>query len=82
MPALVLAAAGDRVCPPAAARPALEAFAPAERCWVELGADWGHLDPLIGRQAPTALHPRLLSWLEGHRWRCCDDRAAARQRRA
>ena len=80
VPALVLAAAGDRVCTPDAARPALDAFAAEARCWMTLDESWGHLDPLLGRRAPAELHPRLLAWLDQHRWRCCHTRAAARSR--
>ncbi len=69
-PTLVVAAAGDNVCPPSAARPAADALGLDDSGWLELGADWGHLDPVLGRRAPDEVYDRLLAWLETHRRRC------------
>ena len=67
VPVMVVAAEGDRLCSPAAARPAFEALSPERRAWLTLSGRWGHLDPLIGARASSTLHPRLVGWL--HRWR-------------
>jgi predicted alpha/beta hydrolase len=70
VPVMVVAAEGDRLCPPAAARPAFEALPEDRRFWLTLSDRWGHLDPLIGERASSELHPRLLAWLSLWRGRC------------
>lgn len=66
-PLLCVAAEGDRICPPEAARPALDALGGEAGLWRGLDAGWGHLDPLMGRRAATELFPELGAWLD--RWR-------------
>lgn len=67
LPVFVVAAEGDRVCPPEAARPAFDVLNAADRRWLALGEGWGHLDPLLGRAAAAELFPALVAWLS--RWR-------------
>jgi len=76
-PLLVVSAEGDPVCPTSAARPAFDALHPDRASWLQLDAQWGHLDPLVGQRAARDLHPELLRWLVRWRRRCCLDRAAA-----
>ena len=70
VPLMVVAAEGDPLCSPAAARPAFEVLSCSRRSWLTLGERWGHLDPLIGQRASAELHPRLLAWLNRWRSRC------------
>jgi len=70
LPLMILAAHGDPICPPAAARPAAEAIDARDLTWEELGPDWGHLDILIGRRAADVVFPLVLDWLEPHRRDC------------
>lgn len=69
-PVMVLAAAGDAVCSPAAARPAAEALPARSVRWEELDASWGHLDPLVSDRAREQVYPVILDWLEEHRDDC------------
>ncbi len=75
LPLWVLAADGDTVCPPAAAEPVVAAAAPGAATWTVLGSRWGHLDPLVGRDAPGQVLGPLARWLDQHRDRCWDDLA-------
>lgn len=70
LPVLVMAAHGDQVCSPAAARPAAEALDSRDLTWEELGEGWGHLDLLVGRRAADEVFPLVLDWLEPHRRSC------------
>ncbi len=70
VPLMAVAASGDSICSPAQARPVLDQRDPALSRWLCLGDGWGHLDPILGRQAATEVHPALLSWLEQWRRRC------------
>lgn len=70
LPLLVVAAEGDGLCRPHQARPAVEAWAPGAAHWWLLDGRWGHLDPLLGRDAGEHVHTELLRWLEPHREAC------------
>ena len=70
VPLMLVAAHGDPLCSPAAARPAFDVLDPTRRAWLALGSRWGHLDPLIGERAASELHPRLIAWLQRWRARC------------
>lgn len=70
LPVMVVAARGDRACPPAAAKPAAEQLDARDVCWEELGEGWGHLDLLVGRRAAQEVFPMVLDWLEPHRRDC------------
>ena len=61
------------MCPPAAAEPVVEAAAPGSATWTVLGSRWGHLDPLLGRDAPGQVHAPLVRWMDERRTRCWDD---------
>ena len=71
------AAEGDPICPPASARPAFDVLTPERASWLQLDTGWGHLDPLVGKRAPQALHPELIRWLKRWRHRCAPDNLAA-----
>ena len=73
VPLWVLATDGDRLCSPRAAEPLVEAGQPGRVTWTVLGSRWGHLDPLIGRDAPGQVHAPLTRWLDALRDRCWDD---------
>ncbi|MEL6346480.1 MAG: hypothetical protein AAFV53_25440, partial [Myxococcota bacterium] len=77
IPMLIVSAKGDRICPPAAARPAFLHLPEELRSWWVLDEGWGHLDVIAGQQASTQLNPRLIDWVSAQRWRCCNDRSAA-----
>jgi len=66
LPLQILAAEGDRSCPPNAAF-AVEDFldGPTER--VCLDASWGHRDLLLAPEAQHAVFPKVLRWIEKHR---------------
>jgi predicted alpha/beta hydrolase len=70
VPLFVLAAEGDTVCPPSAAEPAVAQFQADRRVWRVLGPEWGHQDPLVGRQAAAVVFPELIAFLDAHRGRC------------
>ncbi len=69
-PLMAVAASGDSICSPAQARPALDGLDPERSRWLCLGESWGHLDPVLGRQADAEVTPALLAWLEQWRRRC------------
>jgi homoserine acetyltransferase len=66
-PALIVAAAGDPLCPPDAAEPAAAALPEAR--FVILPEPYGHLDVLVGRSARDEVFPQILDFLEEHRGR-------------
>lgn len=66
-PALIVAAAGDPLCPPDAAEPAAAALSEAR--FVILPEPYGHLDVLVGRSARDEVFPQILDFLEEHRGR-------------
>ena len=69
-PLLVMAGAGDRVATPAAVRRAFERLPAASASYRELGrahghaVDYGHVDLILGRNAPTEVFPIVAGWLE------------------
>jgi predicted alpha/beta hydrolase len=69
-PLLVVAGTGDRVAAPAAVRPALERLPSAT--YREFGrahgdaVDYGHVDLILGRAAPTEVFPVVAGWLAEH----------------
>jgi predicted alpha/beta hydrolase len=73
VPLWVLAADGDHLCSPRAAEPLVHAGTPGRVTWTVLGSRWGHLDPLVGRDAPGQVHAPLVRWLDAHRDGCWDD---------
>jgi pimeloyl-ACP methyl ester carboxylesterase len=75
LPLWVLATDGDSLCSPNAARPVVDTVAPGAATWTVLGSRWGHLDPLIGKNAPGEVFGPLMAWLEEWRGHCWDDRA-------
>jgi predicted alpha/beta hydrolase len=67
-PLLGIAAAEDHLCPLDAAQAATDALETAE--WSPLPAGWGHLDPILGDDAPTKVFPQIIQWLNRERARC------------
>jgi pimeloyl-ACP methyl ester carboxylesterase len=70
-PALFLAAADDRIAPPAVVKQAAAAWGgDAEVQIVGLASqaccDYGHSDLLFGRRAPDEVFPRVSAWLAQH----------------
>ncbi len=63
MPLLGIATPDDPICSLEAARAAVTAIQGAE--WHPLPAGWGHLDPILGPDAPQTVFPRILQWLRG-----------------
>ena len=60
---------GDSLCRPDDATPVLEHVSgPTEL--VELDASWSGLDPLVGRDAPSRVHPDIARWLARFRRDC------------
>lgn len=67
LPALVVEPDADPACPKGSALPAAEAL----RAHVlALTGGWGHLDPLLGRDAPTVVHAEIVRFFEAWRRRC------------
>src|SRR5690606_7981739 len=70
VPVLVVAGKLDRFCPPMAAWDAYRSLG-GEKAWLLLArthgakADYGHMDFVLGDDAPTELWPTLLAFLEG-----------------
>lgn len=69
-PLLGVAARGDTVCAPEQAKPAVDAMDPEQVRWLCLDERWGHLDPILGRQASTSVFPEIVGWLDRWRKRC------------
>lgn len=67
-PLLAIAAPDDPVCPLDAARPVVTALSGAE--WHPLANGWGHLDPILGADAPRVVFPRITRWLMRARQGC------------
>lgn len=74
MPLLVIAGAYDDLAPPASVEPAFALSSARDKSYREL--PFGHVDMLIGREAPRLTWPLLESWL-GKRVRAGQARAAA-----
>jgi predicted alpha/beta hydrolase len=66
MPLLCAVAGDDRICPPAAALPAVERWG-AEADTLVLSESWGHLDPLLATDADRAVFSPIVAWLEARR---------------
>jgi predicted alpha/beta hydrolase len=66
-PLLVVHAADDPLCPPAAALAAVHRWAHPDRTSLALPEGWGHLDPLLARDAPEAVFRPVGDWLVARR---------------
>jgi len=62
IPLLVVAGSYDDLAPPASVRPAYDRSRSSDRSYREL--PFGHVDMLIGREAPQLTWPLLESWLK------------------
>ena len=72
VPVLVIGGSADRLATPAAVARALEHL-PAQRAtYLEFGrahghgADYGHVDIVLGRSAPAEVFPAVAGWLTAH----------------
>jgi pimeloyl-ACP methyl ester carboxylesterase len=68
LPLLVAVGDADPLAPPADARPLYEQSASSDKTWLELGmyehgVRFGHLDLVLGREAPRIVWPLLGDWL-------------------
>lgn len=70
LPLLAIASEGDEVCPPAHAKPVVERWCPERARWWLLGHEWGHIDPLVGRDARDHVHCEVVRWFEPLRAAC------------
>ena len=66
-PMLLVTAQQDPVCPSAAIAPLSKATDHTERRHLDLSDEWGHLDLLLGPQAPHKVHRPIESWLVSRR---------------
>lgn len=70
MPLLAIAGSGDRLASPETVHIAIDETASADKRFLELGsrrghsADYGHVDLILGRQAPDEVFPQVADWLE------------------
>ena len=69
-PMMTVAASGDPMCSPAAAKPVHHSLIHPDRALIELGHDWSHLDLIAGSDAATQLFPQIIAWLESFRSHC------------
>jgi predicted alpha/beta hydrolase len=73
VPLLVIAGTADRLATPQAVAHALDYLPPETTTYLELGrahghrVDYGHVDLILGRTAPTEVFPLIARWLEDHR---------------
>ena len=69
VPLLAIAGAADRLAPPEGVALALEGMAPSRVQFLELSrargftADYGHVDLILGRNAPDEVFSRIASWI-------------------
>lgn len=69
-PALCIAADADELAPVAAVRALYDALGSVDKEWVvagEEGAHLGHVDMILGREAPRLVWSEMLRWLEEER---------------
>jgi len=69
VPLLVAAGSADAVAPPSAVRRALDYLPPGQGTYLEFGrgyghsADYGHIDLILGRDAPLEVFPPVVAWI-------------------
>lgn len=64
VPLLIIAGQNDSLVPPSSVRPAYELSRSHDKTFVEV--PFGHIDILIGSQAPLDVWPRVDRWLRAH----------------
>ena len=62
LPLLIVSGANDDLAPPASVRPAYERSRSKDKTYRT--APLGHIDLLVGRDAPLATWPMITSWLD------------------
>ena len=62
VPLLVVAGTHDSLAPPASVRPAFELSSSRDKTYREFPL--GHIDLIVGRQAPTTVWPLVRTWLD------------------
>jgi pimeloyl-ACP methyl ester carboxylesterase len=68
MPALFLGGMEDCLVPQESMRPAYDLMASSDKTWLMLGGEgsrvhWGHLDLILGREAPRRVWPLMTRWM-------------------
>jgi pimeloyl-ACP methyl ester carboxylesterase len=69
VPTLVIAGAGDLLCPPYTVRPAFELLSAPAKSYVEAGVaqgfsrDYGHIDLVFGTDARREIFPLVADWI-------------------
>lgn len=71
-PLFVVSAGDDDLCDPADAELALARWGDADRRALALPEGWGHLDPVLARDATDQVHAPLVAWLVERRRRSWD----------
>jgi len=72
VPALLVSAKADNMCEPTCVRYAYEHVGSTDKTYRELGlannfsADYGHIDIVLGKNAPREVYPLILDWLRQH----------------
>lgn len=69
-PVLVIGSGGDAICSASSTKPIADALNNGRSEWWQLDDGWGHLDAIVGADAPTNVFPKLIQWLEKHRAEC------------
>ena len=68
-PLLIIAGDGDMVAPPSRVHPYYDLAGSSDKTWISAGIengfshDYGHLDLVLGDQAPAEIHDRIGQWL-------------------
>lgn len=70
VPLQVVQGLGDPLCPAGSVAPLLQALPDNTVEHIILDERWGHLDPLLGPDAPDEVHPQLTGFLASQRETC------------
>jgi len=70
IPLLVIASPADELCPVHAAKVVRDCWGGDDTRCLELNEDYGHMDVILGRDAPQDVFRPIVEWLEGHRSAC------------
>ncbi len=82
-PVLVIAGRGDGLVPSDATSPVYDKVRSPDKAFVELSvvngfsADYGHIDMVFGKNAPTEVYPLVRKWLDTRRAVAAGDNASA-----
>jgi hypothetical protein len=81
LPAIFFQGDCDCVVPEVSARPAFERMASRDKTWIALdgrntGTHWGHLDLVLGLEAPKRVWEPMAEWIERRAEAVCKSEAA------